>query len=171
MAQTMKSWGIPFFSARQIRSEVSDGLVKNLRFYNAITGETSSHDGWQQMPARNYVLATGKYFGGGIRLGYDQVEESIFRLPLFAERGQVEVTGRGDLPWDERGTSFRNEQAWARVGVWLNHDFRPLNKAKAPALHNVAVSGSLIGGIDFARAGMGMGLMAYLGKQSGKRLS
>jgi len=162
IAKTLQHLEISNQVATQLQAEASDGLARGLKYYS------SSGSGWQEVKAQSYVLATGKLFGGGIKLGFDRIEESVFQLPLFTQRAQIEISRRSDLPWKQN--NFRDEQAWAKLGVWLDGNYRPMDKSNQPVLRNLTACGSLIGGLDFSRSGLGMGFMAYSGRQSGKQI-
>lgn len=118
-----------------------------------------------ELRADRFILATGKFFGGGIHLGYQNITETVLRLPLFFQAGNPPVSRRSELPWTER--EFEETQPWAKVGLWLDHDFRPLEKTRAPVYENLFACGSIIGGIDYAKEGVGIGFMAYTGRMSG----
>lgn len=107
------------------------------------------------------VLATGRLFGGGIELGYDRVCESICSLPVFMDRVNPAIARRCQIDWAPR--NFRDSQPWARLGLSLDQNWRPVDDQGLPVFSNVRACGSLIGGIDWAHSGIGLGFGAYSG--------
>ena len=114
------------------------------------------------------MLATGKFFGGGLELGASVVRETIFDLPIFSVRSRGPIRYRAELPWVER--SFADEQPWAAIGVRVDDGWRPLDDTGAPVFTNLAACGSVLTGVDLARNGMGLGFAAFSGRECGNRL-
>lgn len=148
---------IPVMNISQLQAETADGAVRKLR------GLTKQDPNWQEWEATNIVLATGKFFGGGISLGYQRLRETTFEMPCYVDRQQGPKQYRSELDW--RDTKFRDEQTWARLGLWLDNQWRPRQSDKTPVLKNVTAAGSIIGGVDFSRESMGLGFFAYSGRQ------
>lgn len=115
--------------------------------------------------ADTYVLATGKFFGGGVQMSYDSICEAVFGLPVYYSRHCNPVRLRSEVPLFEGG-AMKEEQPWASLGVWVDPRWRPKDETGAPALTNLIACGSIIGGVDFARQNLGMGFMAHSGRQS-----
>jgi len=148
---------IPVIAISQLQAETHEGAVRKLR------GLTKQDPNWQEWEAPFIVLASGKFFGGGIELGYQKVRETIFELPCYLDRMQGTKQYRSELDW--RDTRFADEQPWAKLGLWLDQQWRPRGTNQQPVLKNVTAAGSIIGGVDFARESVGLGFFAYSGRQ------
>lgn len=151
--------GLVSYRVERVEAKILKGRIDTLSCQLAPHGEPI------ELLADRFILATGKLFGGGIHLGYQNITETVLRLPLFFQTGKPSVSRRSELPWTER--EFEEEQPWAKVGLWLDHDFRPLEETQAPVYENLFACGSIIGGIDWAKEGVGIGFMAYTGRMSG----
>lgn len=82
--------------------------------------------------AREFVLATGGIFGGGIEATPEGVKEKVLGLPLF-------------VPEDWTRAQFLGEQPYARLGVEVNADLRPVHPESGETLlENVRVVGRSI---------------------------
>lgn len=149
---------IPVIPSSETRFVTSDGFVREIQVLDPVKG-------WREIKAPQLVLATGKFFGGGIDLGYPDVRERLLDLPIFLSRDSGAIRSRSEIPWGDQ--DFADEQPWAKLGVWADGKWRPQDEARQPALKNVFACGSLLGGVDFAREGLGLGFMAYSGRQVG----
>lgn len=149
---------IPLIFVSDVKAEMSDSFVRQLQIVE------KGSEAWRAVSAQGYVLATGKFFGGGVDLGYHRLRETVFGLPLFHSRSDGPVANRSELNWDFH--PFPEEQPWARLGTWADAKWRPRDTTKNPVLKNVVVCGSNLGGVDFAKESLGLGFMAYTGRQS-----
>lgn len=157
---------IPLLTVSELRPQIEKGSVKAFQVVASHAGstKTSSEPSSSHLVRGNqFVLASGKLFGGGIALGYQAVKETVFDLPLFHCRTEGPIAYRSELPWDSH--PFHEEQPWARLGVWADTKWRPRDSAKGTALENVVVCGSALGGVDYAKEGLGLGFMASTGRQ------
>ncbi|MBI4402991.1 MAG: hypothetical protein HY537_02450, partial [Deltaproteobacteria bacterium] len=144
------------FWMSEIKSKVSRKRVE------AIYGCKRGSQDWEELKGERFVLATGKFFGGGISLGFDEIREKVFGLPVFSDR-QTCVQRRVQLDWNSN--EFCDAQPWATLGVGVDSRWRPVDRTGRPVYENLVACGSVIGGIDYAKAGMGLGFMAYSGRQ------
>lgn len=82
--------------------------------------------------AKEFVLATGGIFGGGIEATPEGVEEKVLGLPLF-------------VPGDWTRAQFLGEQPYAHLGVEVNAELRPVDPQSGEILlENVRVVGRSI---------------------------
>lgn len=116
-----------------------------------------------EIAAKHFTLATGKLFGGGVQIGYEEIVEPVFRLPLFSHRSGQPLNRRNQLVWQER--EFQDEQLWEHVGVWVDEKFRPMDSTRSFVFENVTAAGSIIGGVDLPRNNLGLGWMAFSGRE------
>jgi glycerol-3-phosphate dehydrogenase subunit B len=161
MSRGLARLGIDSHNWDQLQASTHEGRISGLRGYHP-------EKGWMKAEAQHYVLATGKYFSGGLALGYETITEPLFDLPLFLRRESREIRYRAEIPLSDR--NFHEEQIWASLGVRVDEKWRPLDRNRAPVFANLSACGSIIGGVDAARSGLGLGFMAYSGRQNGKRV-
>jgi glycerol-3-phosphate dehydrogenase subunit B len=141
--------GITLLSSSQCEPKVSGGRLDHLAVYG--TG------GWTQIGADLFVLASGKYTGGGLDLTVQGPCESLLGLP-------VSTTGTVGTGLDAPG-HFRRTPHWREAGLRVDREFRPLGKDDRPVLENLVACGSIIGGIDYARERVGIGYFLHLGQR------
>ncbi len=86
--------------------------------------------------ADRYILATGRFIGGGLKTGNEEISEPIFSLPLFQFQSREDWFGNSffhDLP-----------HPISRVGVLTDSSLRPVNEKGDWTLENVWVAGSIL---------------------------
>jgi glycerol-3-phosphate dehydrogenase subunit B len=86
--------------------------------------------------ADHYILATGRFIGGGLVAGKDRVFEPIFDLPIAQPGSREEWFGKSffnDLPHPVH-----------QIGVLTNASLRPLNEKGDVLLENVWIAGSIL---------------------------
>lgn len=86
--------------------------------------------------ADRYILATGRFLGGGLWAEMDRIVEPLFQLPVS------QPAGRGG--WF--GERFFDPEAHPihRAGIVTDADLRPVDGAGRPLLENVRVAGSIL---------------------------
>lgn len=86
--------------------------------------------------ADRYILATGRFLGGGLWAEMDRIAEPLFQLPVS------QPSGRG--AWF--GERFFGPEAHPihRAGIVTDADLRPVDGAGRPLLENVRVAGSIL---------------------------
>ncbi|HSB05123.1 MAG TPA: anaerobic glycerol-3-phosphate dehydrogenase subunit GlpB [Thermodesulfobacteriota bacterium] len=107
-----------------IRGKRCDGLEV---FHSPVTHSYS---------ADRYLLATGRFIGGGLQADRERIIEPLFDLPLD------QPPGRQD--WFQ-GTFF-GEQSHPvhRSGILVDSSFRPVDTSGNPLLENVWVAGTIL---------------------------
>lgn len=100
------------------------------------------------------VLATGRFTGGGLVAGADEVREPLLGLPLFDDEGR-----RLDGVPAHRGVrkGYANRQPLFAAGAVADRHLRPLDSGRRPAWPGVVLAGDLVGGFDPARERTGAG--------------
>lgn len=84
------------------------------------------------LKAREFILATGGIFGGGIEVTPAGAKEKILGIPLF-------------LPSEWTRAQFLGEQPYARLGVEVDSALRPLDPQSGELLfENVRITGRLL---------------------------
>lgn len=125
---------------------IEKGQVRQIRF------ETANR--LKPVTAKNYVLATGGIYGGGIQTDSDgavgQVWEPIFGLPIEADQNRHNWFATGFL--DPKGQPF------ASYGVKVNEKLNPVNGNGNALAENLYIAGATIAGSDWTRGRTGDGV-------------
>jgi glycerol-3-phosphate dehydrogenase subunit B len=93
-----------------------------------------------EVPAGAFVLASGRFVGGGVRW-QDGCRECLFGLPLVTELGALEA----DSPDSVVRELPCESQPLLTAGLHVGADLRPLREGR-PAFINLFASGMVIGG-------------------------
>lgn len=100
--------------------------------------------------ARAAVLATGRFFGKGLKQEIHEIRETVFDLPV-AQPASAE-------DWYD-DAFFRPEGHPAdRCGILFDDDFRPLNDDGTPFHPTLHAAGAILSGHDWIREKSGTGL-------------
>ena len=86
--------------------------------------------------ADRYILATGRFIGGGLKANDEKIFEPIFNLPLSqppSREGWFRNSFFSDLPHPIHQT-----------GILIDSSFRPVDEREEPNLENVWVVGSIL---------------------------
>ncbi|MFB6094659.1 MAG: glycerol-3-phosphate dehydrogenase subunit GlpB [Halanaeroarchaeum sp.] len=108
--------------------------------------------------AEEYVLATGGLVGKGIDSDREAVTEPIFDCYVAHPDDRYE--------WSEE-EAF-GDHAFARFGVSVDEDLRPLDADGRPEYENLRAAGSVLGGHDFASEKSGAGVSLATGTVAGR---
>jgi glycerol-3-phosphate dehydrogenase subunit B len=86
--------------------------------------------------ADRYILATGRFIGGGLKADLERVFEPIFGLPVYQPKS----------PEDWFGKEFFSHPAHLihRAGILIDSSFRPIDEKGEPILENLRVAGSIL---------------------------
>lgn len=114
------------------------------------------HDGEEDVVmAKSYVLATGKFIGGGIEKT-DQFRETVFQLPLFALNNPLSPSTRISKLLSLRAVQ---RQPFLDVGVQANKFGQPTDQlGDQPVYENLKACGHVLSGFDFTRDRCGFGI-------------
>lgn len=115
-----------------------------------------------ELPADQFVLATGRFIGGGL------VKERVVREPV-CDLGVFHEGSRVDREWPAR---LRHLEALSphpafRTGLLTDDRLRPLDWDGMVAYENLRAAGSVLGGYDYIR-GYGFGVPIVTGWLSGR---
>jgi len=138
MMKSLEENHIPYHGIRGLEVETKGRSITKLNFRLRAEEKVASFS------ADQYVLASGKFFGGGIHLGFNEIRESCFKLPVFFDRACESVQFRSEIPWAER--DFNEAQSWAKAGGWVDKDWKPIGNEKKPVFENLKACGSVLGG-------------------------
>ncbi len=100
----------------------------------------------------SFVLATGKFAGGGIT-GDTELRESVFDLPVWVEQLGDVYTAVDALPLTD--PVRQDSQSLLGAGVHTDAALRPVDRAGDVVYQNVFAAGSVRAGWQAALAGLG----------------
>ncbi len=86
--------------------------------------------------AEQYILATGRFLGGGLWAEMDRIVEPVFHLPVS------QPAGRGD--WFRERFFQPEAHPIHAAGIATDRSLRPSGEGGAPLLTNVRVAGSIL---------------------------
>ena len=138
-----------------VQAAVSTLRARGRRIEAALT-ET-----WE-IPADHFVLATGRFLGGGL------VKERVVREPL-CDLGVFHDGRRVDREWPERlrHLEFLSPHPAFRTGLLTDNHLRPLDWDGLVPYDNLRAAGSVLGGYDYIR-GYGFGVPMVTGWMAGR---
>jgi glycerol-3-phosphate dehydrogenase subunit B len=126
--------------------------------------------GGREVAARAWVLATGRFVGGGIeRRG--ALAEGVLGLPVLASEGpfadpSVRFAGRPPASLTLRDS--HGPQPLLAAGLRVDELLRPLDAFGRVVHENVFAAGAVVGGHDPASDGTGMGVAMLTGFLAGR---
>jgi glycerol-3-phosphate dehydrogenase subunit B len=152
LSQSLARAGVEQITAGVARADIQNGVVQQLVLEDD-----------RALAADAFVLATGRFIGGGIR--HDgSFRETVLGLPVFVEGRDVGDHWVGDL-LDRQAP---REQAALRAGLLVDERMRPVDGRGQPVLVNVFAAGGVIGGFDPAKDGSGLGVVALTALVAGE---
>jgi glycerol-3-phosphate dehydrogenase subunit B len=92
----------------------------------------------QSYSADRFILATGRFMGGGLKADEENIFEPLFNLPLLQP-------GSRDN-WF--ANSFFNSHPIHQAGILTDSSLRPVNEKGEQLLDNVWIAGSILAGHD-----------------------
>lgn len=110
-----------------------------------IVGSLWVHQGDQRLrlKARSFILASGKFIGGGV-VGRNQIREPLFGLPLFADGSPIK-----DLSWARLTRSQMSErQPFRTIGIQVNESSQPIDPEGQICFDNLYAAGEILSGYD-----------------------
>lgn len=124
--------------------------------------EIESNGNLIRMNAEAFVLASGKFIGGGIRSNQG-LEESIFGIPL-----NVPFEVNSSLLTESN--IFSSQEIW-KTGIRTHPLFQPLFSDGINYFENVFAAGSILPGYDYIHGRCGGGVAITTGAYAGKNAS
>jgi glycerol-3-phosphate dehydrogenase subunit B len=86
--------------------------------------------------ADRYILATGRFIGGGLKANDEKIFEPIFNLPLYQPKSRED--------WFEKRFFTDLPHSIHQAGILTDSCFRPIDVRGEPILENVWVAGSIL---------------------------
>lgn len=120
------------------------------------------------LEARSWVLATGRFLGGGLWRG-ERLVEPLFGLPVLAsEAGVAGLTLAGRRPMDLTLRDRTAAQPLLAAGVAVDPACRPLDQMGRPFHERLFAAGAIIGGHEHAADQTGLGVAILSGWIAGR---
>lgn len=151
---------------------IIQGKVKNFDHHKKkisalrVSDELATEFNETTLEADTFILATGKFFSGGIRK--DRVfSETVFHLPLFFENEKING-------WDTQKLlkkKFFKSQPLFQCGIKTDKMLVPLDEFGEPCYENVRVCGTLLQGFDPSHDGNTFGVQMLSGYKAGDMAS
>jgi glycerol-3-phosphate dehydrogenase subunit B len=121
--------------------------------------------------ARSFVLATGRFLGGGI-LRDRGLREPVLGLPVLAAEGGQAGVHLADRPATTlTHRSRRADQPLLSAGIQVDGELRPLGEDGRPVHDRLFAAGAILGGHEQAVDGTGLGLAVLTGWLAGRAAS
>ena len=86
--------------------------------------------------ADRYLLATGRFIGGGLKANDQKIFEPVFNLPVYQPKSRED--------WFEKRFFTDSSHPIQQAGIITDLTFRPVNEREELILENVWVAGSIL---------------------------
>lgn len=148
------------------------GKVKNFDHHKKkittlrVSDELATEFNETTLEADLFILATGKFFSGGLRKETHFLE-TVFHLPLFFENEKINQ-------WDTQKLlkkKFFKSQPLFQCGVKTNSPLIPLDEFNEPCYENVRACGTVLQGFDPNQDGTRFGVQILSGYKAGDMAS
>ena len=111
-----------------------------------------------------FVLATGKFIGGGLRHADGALAESLAGLPVWAGRSGPDIASPGKF----MARDAQGPHPLLAAGLRFDPSLRPLDRGAHPAWQNLYGAGSVLGGYDYIAGRDGLGTALITGHLAGQ---
>ncbi len=157
---------------RAIDARLAEAGVETLRgeIRSAAGPDLPASVGGREVVARSWVLASGRFVGGGIeRRG--ELRESVLGLPVLASEGPfadpgIRFASRPPATLTQRDSHA--PQPLLAAGLRVDAELHPLDAEDRPLHPRVFAAGAVVGGHDPASDGTGMGVAMLTGWLAGR---
>ncbi len=103
-----------------------------------------------KVKARGAILASGRFFGKGLRADRLHIRETLFDLPVSQPKERT--------LWHHKDLLHPQGHMINRAGLDIDDDFRPVDAANRPIHRNLYAAGSILAHQDWIRQKCGSGL-------------
>ena len=117
--------------------------------------------------AKAFILATGKFIGGGIQPTENGLKEPVFNLLPVDERFIEASTLRADKQTEILSLPQNGHGIFA-AGLSVDPFFHPIDESGLPDAENLFCAGSIIAGNNYSSVKNGLGVSLSTGYQAGK---
>lgn len=148
LARVLERKGVEVIAGRASHAEAAGAALRRVRVEDR-------DGGIETLEGRAFILASGRYLGGGLREG-NRTIEPLFDLPLYHRGRPIEELGREE--WFDR--HIVSAHPAMSFGVRCGADLRPIGRGGGPAFENLFAAGAAIASGSFVtdRAGLGAAL-------------
>lgn len=143
MDQALERSGVQLLLNRRVAKVDSDGS----RCVRLLIGDEKSGEA---VEADGFIVATGRFIGGGLTAGLNGVSESVLHIPVRQPKKREDWHREHFL--DSRGHPMN------RSGLAIDDYSRPLNEKGGPAYENLFAAGSIVAHQDWVREKSGAGI-------------
>jgi glycerol-3-phosphate dehydrogenase subunit B len=138
-----KKLGVKFIEkAKVIKADGKDGKCEYV--------VTEGFDRERKFYAKEFILATGGLYGGGMTSEMGKITEAVFKLPIAVPKVQTE--------WSNPKLFSNQKQIFAQYGVLVNDDLAPVDAEGRVLVSNLKVVGRSLAGYDFCFEKSGNGV-------------
>lgn len=120
---------------------------------------TGNFDRERYYYADKFILATGGVLGGGLKAQYDRIIEPVFQIPVTVPDNIEE--------WGNLELFTCSSHPFAKFGIKVDENLRPVNNQGQVILENVHVAGRNLEGYDYCHEKSGNGVAVVSGYQAG----
>lgn len=160
LGAALASAGVEVVHAAAAGFEAGDATVTALRL----------DDGTTTLAADAFVLATGRFIGGGLEAGRapgagDQargIREPLFGLQVFFQGAPAE-----DQAVALHHLEYLSPEPAFEAGLLTDPELRPLDREGKPPFRNLRAAGAILGGRDYTD-GFGFGVPLLTGRLAGR---
>jgi len=138
-----------------VAAEVTDFRRRGPRLLAAVAGE-------RELAADGFVLATGRFIGGGL------VKSRLVREPLLDLAVYYQGEPIGAAYPRLRHLEYLDPAPAFRTGLLTDPELRPVGEDGKPAFANLWAAGSVLGGYDYGGGGCGFGVPLLTGWLAGR---
>lgn len=111
---------------------------------------TEGMDRERKYYAKEFILATGGFYGGGMTSEMGKITEMVFKLPIAAPAVQTE--------WSNPKLFSDQKQIFAQYGILVNDDLAPIDANGNVLVSNLKIVGRSLAGYDFCFEKSGNGV-------------
>ncbi len=154
--------------------ELGVEIVNNMEIINfeskniEITGLIGKYGKYRDMrlEAENFILATGKFIGNGIKGNKEYIKEKLFDLPIFDEFGNPSY----NIPLQKMYKPKvlpRGGQPFLSLGIKINENFIPIDEKNQILYENLKAAGQVLSGYNYVSEKNGLGIALLTGMAAG----
>lgn len=154
--ELLNSYGIPIISGNVInvlkeKNKIRNIIVKNNQNEISIYGS-------------RYVLASGKFLGGGLSWTKEGIKETIFDLPVFYQNKLITTKFIEELLCND---PLAPHPVFS-CGIKTNNFLQPINEKNDILYENIFAAGSILNGYNYIHDKCGLGVALFTGYCAGK---
>jgi len=154
--EILNSYGIPIISGNVI-----DVLKEKNKIRNIVI-KTNQQE--ISLYGTRYILASGKFLGGGLSWAKEGLKETIFDLPVFYKNQLITTKFIDELLCNDPIAPH----SLFSCGIKTNNFLQPINVKGEIIYENVFAAGSILNGYNYIHDKCGLGVALFTGYCAGK---